>query len=341
MAKTFLPLVLLSLAPALLADEVRLSAKVHSSSEPVPVSDMVSGWDGAFTPGTYAYADGRLQLSAQIDEWHLSAEKRWYYYLEFSRGMSIFYHDQEQGNDSAEAQSLSLNARSFYAEGGSLGYDFRLTGWLLTPSLAVYQVYDYQFGQLNGVSAAGSSVSASATLDYHFSEDKILEYPVSPPAGNGYSMDLDGQYRGLQHWQLGFHLGDLLNRWILPEAGYTEGCINLGSSAGNYCSSSGAASGRSGSSDYVTRIPLTLAADAFYEPWQTRLSVFRHGRYQRLSIQKDWSTMAGDLGVSLHSTRQLGLHWGGSFGRLEVLTDDQRLHSARDLQLNMEAGWRW
>lgn len=323
-----------------LAGEIRASADFQSSSEPVSVSDMVNGWSGDFTPGTYAYANGELSLALTLDDWTLSAERRWYYYFEFSRGMSIFYHNQEQGLDSAEDYDLELDAKSFYAEGGSLAKTLHFGDWQITPAAGLYRIYDYQFGELNGVSEAGSGLSASATLDYHFSEDKILEYPVSVPAGTGYTFNLGVAYQGFDGWQLEAQVRDLFNRWQMTDAGYTEGCINLGSGS-SVCSSSGSASGRSGTETYNATIPATFTADAQYTPMGLTGSVYWHGRYHRLSVRKDWQTFAGDFGVSAHSTRQLGLHWSGRYGAVSLESDDQRLHSARDLAFSAALQWQW
>ncbi|WP_430462391.1 hypothetical protein ACQUQU_06270 [Thalassolituus sp. LLYu03] len=323
------------------ADRVEAGFSVHGSSEPVSISDMVSGWDGAFTPGRYAYADARMGAALTLDDWTVRIERRWYYYFTFSRGMSVFYRNQEQGLDSASDYDLSLDALGFYAEGGVLSHPLSFADVTVTPSVGLYRVYDYQFGELDGVSAAGSDVSASATLDYHFSEDKILDYPVDVPAGTGFTAGVEVAFTGLRDWQMSLTLSDLLNRWQLPDAGFTTGCINLGSSAGEVCSSSGAASGRSGTGDYSTRIPVTVDAQVVYTPYAVRAQVYQHGLYRRLSVQKDWQTGVGALGVSLHSTHQLGLHWQGQFGRLSLLSDDQRLHYARDLQLDAALSWSW
>ena len=48
------------------ADVVYSSVTLVSSSEPVPVLDMVSGWDGPFEAGEYAYADARVTLALRL-----------------------------------------------------------------------------------------------------------------------------------------------------------------------------------------------------------------------------------------------------------------------------------
>ena len=71
---------------------------MQASSEPVPIDDMVSGWDGPFQSGEHAYADARFSFGVEYDGWRLSRDQRWYYYLEFSKNTSRFFNALERGN---------------------------------------------------------------------------------------------------------------------------------------------------------------------------------------------------------------------------------------------------
>ena len=337
----FALILLLAAPPVLAGGRVFGAADVQASSEPVSIDDMVNGWEGDFQPGTYAYADGRMVSGVEINGWQLSREQRWYYYLKFSRDTSRFYYRLENDLAADDVYDLDLDVRSFHGNGIRLGKAFRLQDWQLTPSFAFYHISEFQIGRLQGVSAAGSEVSASATLDYHFDEDKILEYQADVPQGQGYSLDLMTEYSGFEHWQLQLTLGDVLNYWYLPDAAYTTGCINLGSASASVCSSSGSASGRSGQDDYSTQIPVTFDGHASYVPAQLDVALYIHGRYRRLSLEKDWTTPLGEAGVSLHSTRQLGLHWRSRYHELSLVTDNQQLHDARDLQMRLLLQWPW
>jgi len=336
----FLPALLLT-QQAFAQGEFFVSADVHASSDPVSVSDMISGWDGGFTPGDYAFADGRTVNGVHINGWQVSVEKRWYYYLSFSEDMSVFYYNMEHDLTSDEQLDLELEVQSFKADGIRFGREFNFSDFKITPSLALYQASEYQFGKLHGVSLAGSGASASATLDYHFDEDKILEYPVSDTQGYGASLDIAVNYQGFDGWNLNLQLNDIANRWLFEDAGFTTGCVNIGSSGGSTCSSSGSASGRSGQRDYYDSIPFTVQASAAMTDYGATFSVFRHERYVRVSAEKMWDTAVGDLGLSLHSTSQIGLHWRSDWHELSLVTDDRRMHHARDLQMQLGFHFRW
>ncbi|MCD8532070.1 MAG: hypothetical protein LRY66_12160 [Saccharospirillaceae bacterium] len=233
---------------------------IHGSSEPVSLTDMMSGWDGDFQPGTYAYADARFRLGLRFDHWRLERETRWYYYLTFNRDTSEFYRELEQGLPGAADRRLELEVKGLQARGVRLAHSFGVASFSITPALAYYHVGHFQFGTLDGVSAAGDPLTASAVLDYHFDQDKILEYPADVGDGSGISADL--QISGLlqERWRLEAAISDLWNRWQFDDAAFTTGCINLSGGGQAVCSSSGAASGRSGQSSYTTDIPWSLNA---------------------------------------------------------------------------------
>ncbi len=314
---------------------------IHGSSEPVSLTDMMSGWDSDFQSGTYAYADARFRFGMRFRHWQLERETRWYYYLTFNRATSEFYRELEQGLPGAADRELELEVKGLQARGVRLAHQLDFTSFSITPALAYYRVGHFQFGTLEGVSAAGDPLTASAVLDYHFDQDKILEYPADVSDGSGISMDISFSALLKERWQLDAAFSDLWNRWQFDDAAFTTGCINLSGGGQAVCNSSGAASGRSGQSSYTTDIPWTLNGGVYDTAWQAGLRYFQHDRYQRFSIAKDWTTPLGVLGASLHSTHQLGLHWRSGWHQLEIVSDDARPAYARDVQLRLGLMLDW
>lgn len=314
---------------------------VHGSSEPVSLTNMVSGWDGDFQSGTYAYADARFRMGMHYQSWQVERETRWYYYLTFNRDTSEFYRELELGLPGSKDRILDLEVRGLQARGVRLSRRFDLPLFSVTPGLAYYRVGHFQLGSLKGASFAGEPLTASAVLDYHFDQDKILEYPADVGDGSGVSLDISLQTRLRDRWQLDAAFSDLWNRWQFADAAFTTGCINLSGGGQAVCNSSGAASGRSGQSSYTTDIPWTLDAGVYDEQRQLGVRYFQHDRYQRLSLAKDWTTSLGGVGASIHSTRQLGLHWRSGWHRLEIVSDDIRPAYARDIQLRLGISLSW
>ncbi len=340
------------------ADVVYSSVTLVSSSEPVPVLDMVSGWDGPFEAGEYAYADARVTLGASMHladgnglqrsfvEW----ERRWHYDLSFSRGMSRYYYSLEQGSELDANEALALDARMLVASGVRAGAEWQLDSaalgiagrWSVTPALALYRVSEWQFGSLAGVAEGGATETASATLDYHFSEDKILAYEIDPSHGWGLSLDLASEWSDGERWRLSLQLQDILNRWQLADSGYTRACINFNSPSLPVCSSSATASGKSGEEAFVARLRPTTRIAVDYLPWQARVLVYHHGDYDRLGIEKHWQPVSGiELGAAVYSTAQLGLSFSHRWLQLAIASDDIRSGFARDLDVSAGLRFSW
>ena len=327
-------------SPYLQAGQVFSRLTVQSSSEPVPVYDMINGWDNSFRPGSYAYADMRLESGVALGNWSLAHEQRDYYYLGFAPDTAEFYYNLEQGIDGGRRYRLALDVQTLTLQGLRLSHRWEVGNFTVQPVVSYYQVQDYQLGSLRGFSDGSGSLSVSAELDYHFNEDKLLEYPADVGQGRGVSTDLNIAYESAS-WHLSLGLQDLWNRFDLQQAAFTRGCINLAGAAGAVCESSGAASGVSGHEDYLTSIPVTVQAQALYEPLNLAMDVYRHEQYQRLSVQKNWNSPLGELGISAHSTRQLGLHWSSRWHELSLVSDHADWQQAHDLQLllGVRVGW--
>jgi hypothetical protein len=48
-----------------------------------------------------------------------------------------------------------------------------------------------------------------------------------------------------------------------------------------------------------------------------------------------------DLGISLHSTNQFGLHVHNRYFQLDVVSDDRRIHYARDAEVTLGISLPW
>lgn len=344
-------------------------SSVQSASEPVPILDMISGWDGPFQPGRYAYGDVRWVLGIQSGRagqrtWFLERESRWHYSLDFSRGMSRYYRALEQGDELENAESLALAVRAVEAHGVRLGRDWALANddWGnlgMTAALALYRAGHHQFGQLAGNAESGRNGAASATLDYHFDEDKILEFQPDDERGQGLSLDLGWHWSYVSshqsRWTAELLLQDAWNQWRFDRSGYTRACINFDDPEDSVCESRSTASGQSGTESFIGRLQPTVSAQVTHQSSSFgaagvgqlfELSYFQHHRYRRLGVGSHYELPSvGRLGLSVHSSRQLGAHYRFLSERtgfhIDLMTDDRRLGFARDIEasLGLSLGW--
>lgn len=322
------------------------SLLINASAEPVPLSDMQSGWDGPFKPGRYAYADARWVLGLNVNGWLLEREQRIHYNLTFSESTSEFYNALERKH-TAPAGPVRLNAQVFRGFGIRLGRTFHLPEISLTPSFTIYRISDYQFGDISGFSlesAQKNRQGASASLNYHFSDDKILDFSDDYEKGRAFALNLSGDIALSKNWQLAIQLQDVWNQFQFDQSLYTRACINIaasGNSASRECQSVSSASGRSGVESFSTSIPMTLSAQLTHNTWQTRALLYWHDHYLRAGVEKNWSIRSNQAGVSVHSTRQIGFHWRSEWHSVALLLDDRRLGYVRDGELLLGFRFSW
>lgn len=342
-----LPMMCLLSWPATASDAasvVRIYSQidVQAHAEPVPVMDMVEGWDGPFQSGRFAFGDARLITGLAWQDWFVEREQRWHYDLSFSRGMSRYYNALERGESLAADESLRLDVRSIEAWGARVGRTFQWRSPYgeiqLQPALALYRVGHFQFGQLSGAAEAGEEERASARLRYFYDEDKILEHDPFVPKGWGASLDLTLAWQQA-HWQTRLTVRDLANRWQWQEAAFTTACINFNDPTQSICSSSGTASGRSGQQAFIARLTPTLSASMMNRDWHTEISADWHGDYRQLGVTQ--FIFNERLGVSAHSTRQLGIQWRSDWLSFYWKADDIRLSYARDLDIGLGIQLSW
>ena len=338
--RLFFCLLLLLAAGGLQAAELYSAVSVHSSSEPVPVYDMVNGWGDDVRSGRYAWADGRVQLGFAAQGWDFALERRWHYDFRFSKDVVAFYASLERGEARPGDYALALHAKALQMRGWRAGYEFHWQRWRLQPIFSVYQIDQYQIGELHGVATLSAVNSASVLLDYHFDDDKLLAWPTAPEVGRGFSADLNLAYDGLR-WQFELQLQDLWSRIDLPVAAFTRGCINLGGAENPVCSSGNAVAGNSGYADYRTELHYSGQLRAVDTDLGLQFTAFWHDRYQRVSVQKDWRTAVGELGLSAHSTAQIGVHWRSRWHQLALISDKADWQQARHLQLQLALRYPW
>lgn len=317
---------------------------IEASAEPVPISDMISGWDGPFQPGEYAYGDGRIFFGVEYQGWTLKREQRWYYYLEFSEQTSRTFNALERGTD-VGAGGVDLEAWSFESYGFSLAKVFTpLENLVIEPELALYRVGHYQFGTLKGFTESGTNeddLKASAILDYHFDEDKILEFDGDQDKGQGISLNTRIAYQFNPQWSVDVLLLDLWNQQKFDQALFTEGCIEFSNPDNPVCDAIGVSSGRSGVESFSTSIPVTLDSAVYYQSWDTQVSYFHHGRYRRFGVEKFWQLGSQRFSIVGYSDKQVGIGWQSLWHSLELSADETEAARIRDLRASLTLRFPW
>jgi len=327
---------------------------VLAHSEPVPINDMLSGWDGSYQRGEAVYADARwafgYRQSLNVDDtdvgqFQLQREHRYYYYLKFNKDTADYYRALELGNDLASDKALDLTIKQFEAPGISLGYNspsFNFSGLAMEAGaeLAIYQPGHFQFARIEGIAEAGDVTAASANISYRYDDDKLLDHQAEVDKGLGMSLSARlllryGQWQGL------LDLKDMVNRFQWQNGAFTQGCINIGGGSQTQCETEGAASGISGQGEITETIPFTLTTRLTHAGLDLSLHGMRHDAYYRLGLEKGTQTSLGRLAFFLYYPRLIGASWQTKYFDLQLGTDTLKFSQTRNIQLNMGVNWHW
>ena len=267
---------------------------------------MISGWDGSYRRGEFAYADAEWFLTwsgdisfGEDDLGRLSVSRtyRYYYYLEFDKETADYYRAVETGQDLDQERKLDLDVKNFEAPGLEFFYD--LPSFIVNDheisvgaGISLYEPGHFQFGELKGVAAAGDTSAASATLNYRYDDDKILDHQAGVDKGIGYSLSVKAGWK-YQDYRVKLSLRDLVNRFEWRNGAFTRGCINIGGGGQARCQAEGAASGISSQEKITETIPLTSRLAISYEPYDTEVHYYGHGQYQSLGVEKGFRDRSG------------------------------------------------
>jgi len=323
---------------------ISLTLELEATSEPVPIAQMINGWEESAQRGEFAYADGRLQLVADYNKVQLMAERRWFYSLRFSPDTVDVYLDAEFGQESAGTQDLSLIAESFEAKGIGVGYEFSGQRWSVTPSFTLYKLLHYQFGEFTGRSFEGDGTNLSAGLSYYFDEYRFPSFGTLPeyqdPQGNastqwfGYALHLAGEWAVSESWHLKARVRDAWNHFDMFNSAHRQICAEVGEVADPVCASNGAAAGGDDNpKPFTTQIQPSLRLSAQHLPqgWQADLAWYRE--YVNLTVGRQFQWRGLALTPLVSTQRQLGLAVAHRFGHLTYLVDHWNPDQARDARI--------
>lgn len=335
----FVVFVLACQSALLQARSLFVDAQSISVSQPVPVYDMIHGWQQDYRDGEYAFSDTRFRTGIEWHNMRVFYEQRVSGYLTFNKATARYYRDIELGRDRTQRDRLAMDARFLTARGVGASYSWQWGSVIWQPTFVYYHVDQYQFGRLRGWAQGQDDVSA--VLDYYYHEDKLLEDKNVPGVADGVSLSMQWRYQQPQ-WALAVSIDDAFNRWYLNDAGHTVGCVRLGGEGAPVCETSSAIEGSSIPKTTQKQLLPTWRAHVDWLAHDIELDVLKHDRYQRVGVTQWWSFGSSHtseystrMGVTAYSTRQLGLQFQHAYGALSFASDDWRWRRARALDVSL------
>ena len=351
----FLPLFSLWLlaSQGVSAGEAAISVSAEASSEPVPIDQMIEGWEDDAESGEFAFADMSVAARASYQNASVIAERRWFYSLKFSPDTTAVYLDAEFGEETEVDRNLDLSARAFQARGIGGSYRFQGDNWSVTPEFMVYRLIHYQFGTFYGRSFADEGTNFSARLSYYFDEYRFPDFDTLPDhirTGTesedwfGYSASISGEWQVSSDINIGIRIKDLWNLLDMGNSAHRDICAEVGAVTDAVCESGGGASGDDNPETLNTSVKSSVIVRAEYVPENLFVQYYWHDVYRNLSIEKRFSFGAQSsqsVGIIGTSRRQLGLSYRWSGLTAEYLVDDLNIKQVRDARVGLSYLYRW
>ena len=355
---------------------VEIGVDVVSSSESVPILDMINGWKDDYRSGELAFLDAEWFVSYRTDlvfqdrllgQIDARKKNRHYYYLLFDEDTSEFYRLLGNGGQLGRDLTLDLEAKSFDAYGYSLSY---MSPWFDMSSSKVkfeveysrYQIRNFQFADVDGVASLGDKAEAAAIINYRYDKDKILSCPEGNPLlpcpgdvdqGKGGSVSFGVKVDGV-NWLFSWHAKDIYNQFFWRNGASTIGCVNIGGGESINCQDAlekniyVAGQGR-----VLASIPATHSLSSTYKRQNITLSFLKHDAFRQVGVEKGLQTPVGRLGFFLYDPKLFGMSWqigatsAGPKGEgvpvlgVRIASDTLSYQDARNFEFNMTARWPW
>ena len=349
--------------PVHAANKIDARFSVLANAEPVPLEDMVNGWDGDYRRGELAFADLSWDIGFSKDikfnqqslgRARISKGYRIYYYLTFDKETADFYRALEQKQSLEGNKKLDLTVKHFESPSVSVSYlspDFNFMAQSFTSSFSVglnmYKPGHLQFGKVKGFTYGPTTDEFSANINYRYDQFKLPllkeEQNIDTRKGNAYTLDF-GLNINTEDWQLAVNANDFFSQFNWQQVGVTQVCVQSfftnNTTNKGVCATIGG-NGRSDIKAVSETIPVSYHGLLKHKQYDVSLLGFQHGAYQRLGIEKGFQTGLGRFGLFLYHPQLLGASWQTDYFNVQFGADTLKLSKARNIQLSMGVNWHW
>ena len=204
---------------------VSLTFSSRSVSEALPLKEFAGEWEQPPVSGDSTWTRNRLDQGVRYGNWSVGYTQRFDYRLQYNDSTTDLYYRDE--NDLPAVQGdvpVYLQIDQLRAQGIKVGYGYRWqSGLFLQMDISMLEASDFQAGVLEGtLNAEGDFFSGTASLNYRYTEDLLLEHQFEQPEGRGMAVDLAIGYVGSAR-SVRLALQDLYNRIDWEAAPHTYG----------------------------------------------------------------------------------------------------------------------
>lgn len=257
-----------------------LTLRLFTASETITYAENVSidAWMNDLqtqdtTPGEYALTRNVSEVGFAIGPLSLAGFARREYLLHFSQDtFDLVYQDKNNRPfDTSRNYGINLEVSHVLTKGLKMGYDIKpLWGVTSRVEFNAFKAEEVLFGSLKGfLNSSNRKINGDLLLDYNYTEDVILDRPITPPAsGRGHSVDIELWWQPIERVNSHFLIEDLYSAISWSHTPYTRATITT---VRSYTDINGntkrmpTISGRESFRDVHQKIPKHIKADTHYK----------------------------------------------------------------------------
>lgn len=187
-------------------------------SAPVTIDAARNKWEtNDFERGENQWSSHWLEAGLVYKKWRLGYIQRLEVDLNFSKDTAEYYYRTENDLplEPGKTYQLYLRAQKVQLEGFRFGRNHRFGDNVqLDWGISYLQADDLIDGDIQGD-------QSQLSLDYHYSEDTLLDRVVDRPDGEGFSIDLSASWEINENTRVSARAEDLVNRIYWRDAPYT------------------------------------------------------------------------------------------------------------------------
>lgn len=232
-------LALALLFPSIAQAESRIAlyaeAEGWAFAEPVPVDDYTGDWHAPLGRGGDGFAFLHLEAGVRIDGLRVGIARQRQFVVEASRDAARLYHRGRNDQPAAPGErfDVDVDANFYDLRGFRFAREFaplqasRAT-LTFTPALTWWDGQALEDGRIAGVATADADgeLQYSARLDHIYSDDAILDRPVTVPRGRGASLDFSAHFSPSGLWSADLAIRNALGRMWWHRAPRTIGYLD-------------------------------------------------------------------------------------------------------------------
>jgi hypothetical protein len=337
-------------------EQWRVFTKLESSSysEPMPINQLINDLEGdPVSSGSAAFSHNQFEIGGGFGSFELSVISRYDYFLEFtSDTVDLVYVDKNdlsveknrQYNTRLVVNHIEANGLKFaYKFEPSENFNFGLAASYLTSS-------DFTDGKITGgIQTTEDAYTGGLFLDYAYTEDKLLDREVSSLDGEGYAIDLYGEWNITENWNFHFLFEDLISEIQWDEAPYTEADFNSNNASldsGGQIETRPLISGIESYKTHRQQLPLRADITVNYELNEKQMVSFTQRRvnisdFSIISYTHRWSNFLHAMVAYNIDAQAVGVGLQVWDFRFQLSADSVDIEKAHSLDLNLSYAVRF